>query len=162
MEVATGQSASLSTAVLDASGSYSTITATLTKSTAIKVGTGVGTDDELVIKTTSLTLSALELTSAGVATQSGANEANTAVGLVLDRVSAARSDLGSALNRLEYAAAKIAQTSENVKQAHSNLLDLDVAAEMGNFISKQILSQADVSMLAQANLRGQQMPKLFN
>lgn len=161
LEVLTGQSASLSTSVLDASGSYSTTTAALTKTTAIKVGTGKGDNHELAIQTTNLTLSALDLANATVASRDDANAANTAVGLALDLVYAARSELGSTLNRLEYAAANIAQTAENTERARSNLLDLDVASEMGAFVSKQILSQVGISMLAQANLRGQQVLKLF-
>ena len=162
LEVATGQSSTVTSGVLDADASYTSITSALTKSTSIKVGTGKGDSHELNIKTTSLTLSALELTSSDVTSKEGANAANTAVGAALDRVYTARAELGSTLNRLEYAAATIAQTTENTEQARSNLLDLDVASEMGAFISKQILSQVGISMLAQANLRGQQVLKLFN
>ena len=48
-------------------------------------------------------------------------------------------------------AANVAIAVENTESAGSQLLDLDNASEMSNFISKQILIQAGISMLAQAN-----------
>ena len=50
---------------------------------------------------------------------------------------------------------------ENTEAARSNLLDLDVAAEMTKMTSKQILVQAGVAMLAQANQTPQFLLKLF-
>ena len=50
---------------------------------------------------------------------------------------------------------------ENTEAARSNLLDLDIASEMSNFTSKQILVQAGVAMLAQANQMPQDLLRLF-
>ena len=60
-----------------------------------------------------------------------------------------------------WSAANIATTVENTEAARSALLDLDVASEMSNFTSKQILVQAGVSMLAQANQLPQNLLQLF-
>ena len=51
--------------------------------------------------------------------------------------------------------------TENSEAARSQLMDLDVAKEMANFVSKQILVQAGVSMLAQANQLPQNLMRLF-
>ena len=60
-----------------------------------------------------------------------------------------------------FAAANIATASENTEAARIQILDLDVASEMTNFTSKQILVQAGVSMLAQANQMPQSFMQLF-
>ena len=56
---------------------------------------------------------------------------------------------------------RIATAMENTEAARSNLLDLDVAAEMTKMTSKQILVQAGVAMLAQANQTPQMLLRLF-
>ena len=48
-----------------------------------------------------------------------------------------------------------------MEAARSNILDLDIAAEMAIFTSKQILVQAGVAMLAQANQQPQALLRLF-
>ena len=63
--------------------------------------------------------------------------------------------------RLEFASANIATATENTEAARSQLLDLDIASEMSRFTSKQILVQAGVAMLAQANQGPQQLLRLF-
>jgi flagellin len=50
---------------------------------------------------------------------------------------------------------------ENLEASRSQLLDLDVAAEMTTFTSKQVLEQAGVAMLAQANQMPQALLRLF-
>ena len=50
---------------------------------------------------------------------------------------------------------------ENTEASRSALMDLDIAAEMTRFTSKQILVQSGVSMLAQANQMPQNLLRLF-
>ena len=66
-----------------------------------------------------------------------------------------------AQNRLGFASANLASTIENQEASRSTLMDLDVASEMSNFTSKQVLMQAGVSMLAQANQVPQNLMRLF-
>jgi len=72
-----------------------------------------------------------------------------------------RADVGSQISRFEFAAANLATTIENLDASRSVLLDVDMAAEMSNFSSKQVLLQASVAMLAQANQQPQQLLKLL-
>jgi flagellin len=72
-----------------------------------------------------------------------------------------RSQVGASQNRLEFAAANIATATENTESARSQLLDLDVASEMTTFVSKQILTQAGVAMLSQAQRMPQELLRLF-
>ena len=80
----------------------------------------------------------------------------------LSLISEARADVGALISRFEFAAANVATTIENLDSARSTLLDVDMAAEMSNFSSKQVLMQASVAMLAQANQMPQQLLRLLN
>ena len=73
----------------------------------------------------------------------------------------ARSSVGASQNRLQFAADNLSTTVENVDAARSSLLDLDIAAEMTTFTSKQILEQTGIAMLAQANQLPQALLRLF-
>jgi flagellin len=66
-------------------------------------------------------------------------------------ISSQRAQLGAAQNRLGYAAASLTTTSQNVSAANSQIRDVDVATETSNMSKSQILMQAGVSVLAQAN-----------
>ncbi|MBI4213672.1 MAG: flagellin [Chloroflexi bacterium] len=66
-------------------------------------------------------------------------------------VSTVRSTLGAGQNRLEHAIANLGVASENMTAAESRIRDLDMAQESVNFTRLQILQQAGVSVLAQAN-----------
>ncbi len=62
-----------------------------------------------------------------------------------------RADFGAAQNRLEYAIQNLATYRENLSASESRIRDVDVAAEMVTFTKLQIMQQAGMAMLAQAN-----------
>ena len=62
-----------------------------------------------------------------------------------------RANLGSLQNRLENTITNLTIQAENVQAAESQISDVDVATEMTEFVRQQIMTQAAVSMLAQAN-----------
>ena len=62
-----------------------------------------------------------------------------------------RANLGSLQNRLENTVTVLGIQAENIQAAESRISDVDVATEMTNFVKNQILTQASVSMLSQAN-----------
>jgi len=70
-------------------------------------------------------------------------------------ISSTRADLGAAQNRFEHSIRNIGMTVENLSAANSRIRDVDIAAETANFTSNQILQQAGVSVLTQANLSSQ-------
>jgi len=86
----------------------------------------------------------------------------TAIDSANDWISAQRASLGAAQNRLGYAAASLTTTSQNVSAANSQIRDVDVATETANMSKAQILMQAGVSVLAQANQVQQLALKLLN
>ena len=70
-------------------------------------------------------------------------------------VSSVRAGFGAAQNRLETSIRNIGMTSENLSAANSRIRDVDVALETSNMTSLQILQQAGVSILSQANMSSQ-------
>jgi flagellin len=75
----------------------------------------------------------------------------TEVENALDYVSTQRAALGAQQNRLEYTVSSIQSTVENLSAARSRIMDADFAAETAALTRAQILQQAGVAMLAQAN-----------
>jgi flagellin len=98
---------------------------------------------------------------AGV-TDTNATDLITAIDGANDWISSQRATLGAAQNRLGYAAASLTTTSQNVSAANSQIRDVDVATETSNMSKSQILMQAGVSVLAQANQVQQLALKLLS
>jgi flagellin len=139
-----------------------TLTGATTASYTYKVGTGTSpTADEITVSLGSISADALGLDTTNVTTKIDADAASLAISNAIDALNTARANVGAAQNRIEFAKANIATTLENTEAARSDLLDLDVAHEMSMFTSKQILVQAGVAMLAQANQTPQNLLRLF-
>ena len=108
-------------------------------------------------------LSTVGMTNAG-ATQAGLNiktiaAATTALNTLETAINTkdeARAAFGYKMNRLESTVAILDIQAENLMTAESRISDADVATEMANMTSTQVLTQAGVAMLAQAN----QMPQM--
>jgi flagellin len=90
-----------------------------------------------------------------------AQAAGTAVDAAIDLLLSARSTLGAQMSRFDFVSANLATSVENIDAARSTLMDVDVAAEMANYSSKQVVMQASVAMLAQANQMPQNLLKLL-
>ncbi|MBK6898123.1 MAG: flagellin FliC [bacterium] len=73
----------------------------------------------------------------------------------ISTVSSARADLGAAQNRLESTIRSIGNAVENLSAANSRIRDVDIAAETSAMTSAQILQQAGVAVLSQANMTPQ-------
>lgn len=127
--------------------------ATSTGSTTFefKVGTGTTVNDSVSFSLGSATTSSLSIDTTSIATRSGAD---TAIGLInsaITTISSRRADVGAAQSRLEFASADISVSIANTTAAQSAILDVDVAAEITKFTSQNVLVQAGVSLLSQAN-----------
>ena len=101
------------------------------------------------------------LTQVDISTQDGANAALAAVDNALNAVNSARADLGAIQNRFETTISNLAVTSENLSAANSRILDADFAAEAAALSRSQILQQAGISILSQANAAPQQVLSLL-
>lgn len=83
--------------------------------------------------------------------RTNASDAIASIDAAIKTVSAQRSDLGAAQNRLSHTVKNLTTTKENLAEANSRIRDVDMAEEMMSFTKSNILSQAATSMLSQAN-----------
>jgi flagellin len=88
---------------------------------------------------------------AGIDTEANAQSALTKVGSAIVKKDSARASLGYMMNRLESTTDVLNIQSENLLAAESRVSDVDVATEMAAMTRNQVLAQAGVSMLSQAN-----------
>ncbi|HUH54940.1 MAG TPA: flagellin [Rhodanobacter sp.] len=101
------------------------------------------------------------LANASIKTVAGANETISRIDSALSTISAMRSDLGAVQNRFTSTIANLQTISQNLSASRSQIQDADFAAETANMSSANILQQAGVSVLAQANASTQSVLKLL-
>jgi len=89
-------------------------------------------------------------------TASGALAALSTIDTAITNVSTSRATFGAAMNRLEAATSNIQTMRLNLTAANSRIRDVDVASETAALSRNQVLTQAGISVLAQAN----QLPQL--
>jgi flagellin len=95
------------------------------------------------------------MTSVDISSRAGAVKAIDTIDLALEDVSSQRAKLGALQNRLESTINNLSTTSENLSASRSRILDADFAAETAQLSRNQIIQQAGVSILAQANQQPQ-------
>ena len=88
---------------------------------------------------------------ASITSQALASGTITVLDSAVNAVSTARASLGALQSRLESASRSIAVASENAAAANSRIADADIAGSMSELVRAQILQQAGISVLAQAN-----------
>jgi flagellin len=86
-----------------------------------------------------------------ITSQSGANDAISVIDGALSYVDGIRAKLGAIENRVESTVANLSTTSENLTAAKSRIEDTDFSAETAELTRSQVLQQAGMAMLAQAN-----------
>ncbi len=120
----------------------------------------VAANDRISVTTVDVNLSSLgtagNFSNLSLSTQTTAQLALSAIDLALQMVSQARASLGATGNRLTSVISQIQTASENLSAANSRIRDVDVAEESSRLSRAQILMQAGISVLAQAN----QVPQL--
>jgi len=94
-------------------------------------------------------------------TRDGAELALVAVDFAFDKINGFRAELGAIQNRFESTIANLSTTSENLSASNSRIRDADFAAESAELARTQVLQQAGLSVLAQANARPQQVLQLL-
>ncbi len=96
-----------------------------------------------------------------VASVTQATSAMTQVDAAIDIISEARANVGAILSRFEFREQQIATALENVSAARSAIMDVDLAEEQSKLVSSQVLVQASVSALSQANQLPQTLLQLL-
>jgi len=104
---------------------------------------------------------AVSLNQVNISTREGADEALVAIDFAINQVNEFRSELGAVQNRFESTIANLGTSVENLSASNSRILDADFASETANLAKSQVLQQAGISVLAQANARPQQVLSLL-
>lgn len=128
---------------------------------SFKVGTGSQAQDSIGLSIDSVTTTALGTNAANVATQTAADAAIGTVKSAIDQLQGSRAEIGASLSRLDFASSNLSVAIENQSAAKSGLLDVDVASETTEYAAKQVVVQAGVSLLAQANQQPNNLLKLI-
>ncbi len=138
---------------------------------AAKIQTGANAGETLDISISAMTSAALGLTGLNISTRgeaavgatpaTGATLAITSLQSAINTVSTQRSKLGAIQNRLEHKINNLDTSAENLQAAESRIRDIDMAKQMTEFTTQNILVQAATAMLAQANSAPQNVLSLL-
>jgi flagellin len=129
-----------------------------------QVGIRGTVNDFLTVNTSNMNVDAAALLAAGVDLGQSAVTSQAALAVIdtaINTVSGFRADLGAAAGRFMSAANTIGQAIQAVAASNSRIRDVDIARETSNLSSAQILVQAGVAVLAQANQAPQVALKLL-
>ena len=133
---------------------YGTFTLSSAKSFSVTTGdagTSLSTIGMLAAGTYGSGQNGQSLNSVDVSTVKGANDAINAVDIAISTLNSVRGDLGALQNRFTSTVSNLSSSSDNLNAARSRIRDADFAVETAKLSRGQILQQAGVAMLAQAN-----------
>jgi flagellin len=101
--------------------------------------------------TSTLGSTSLHIASASLSTATNAQAALAIFDTAIKQLSTSRANIGAVQNRMQVAISDLATTQTNLTAANSRITDVDVASETANMTRENILSQAGVAVLSQAN-----------
>ena len=145
---------SASSGVTTSAAAYGTFTLNSAKSFSITSGdsgTSLSSISMLAAGTYGSGQAGQSLNSIDVSTLKGANDAINAVDIAINTLNTVRGDLGALQNRFTSTVSNLSSSSDNLNAARSRIRDADFAVETAKLSRGQILQQAGVAMLAQAN-----------
>lgn len=122
---------------------------------------GANENQNMVISVPEVSSESLYIDDIDVTKIGGASEAITRMDEAIKAVSSARSKLGAYENRLDYSVTSLDAFEENMTEAESRLADTDMAQEMTTYTQQNVLNQAAISVLTQANDMPQQVLQLL-
>ena len=122
---------------------------------------GANEKQQLEIDIPEITTRSLNIEDLNVRTFKLAGDAITSIDNAIKKVSVTRSKLGAYQNRLEYSMSNLNVSEENLTSALSRITDVDMATEMTEYTQQNVLSQAGISMLSQANAQPETVLQLL-
>lgn len=128
---------------------------------AMTIQMGANQYQDMDIRIPSVSAKTLYLDKVDVTISGGPDRALGTLDKAIDRLNDVRSRIGAFTNRLEYAERSLDEAGEDMTSAYSNILDTDMAGEMVEFTQQNVLEQASISVLAQANDLPQQVLSLL-
>ena len=123
----------------------------------------VGANEGQILKVDIPALNTINLGVDGleVTTQDKATNAIELISNAINMLSGVRAKIGAYTNRLERAVTNLDTSEENMTAAYARIMDVDMAEEMTEYTTVQVLVQASTAMLAQSNERPQQVLQLL-
>jgi flagellin len=112
---------------------------------------GANANQVISVRIGRATASGLAISARSIATYSAAQSAIASMDSAIRVLDSVRGDLGAAQNRFESTIANLRNVSENLSAARSRILDADIAQETSEMTKSNILQQAGVAILSQAN-----------
>jgi len=122
----------------------------LDNSAAVAIHFG-DSSDSIDVTGTNMTTSALGIATVVITTAGAASSALATLDSAISYKDTARARFGYMMNRLESTQEVLDIQAENLMAAESRISDVDVATEMATLTRNQVLAQAGIAMLAQAN-----------
>jgi len=121
----------------------------------------VALNDQITVVTANATASALGINGLDFTTLTSAEAALSTLDAAMQTISSVRATMGAQSNRMQTVVNTATTESVSLSAAQSRIRDVDVAEETSNLSRQQILMQAGVSVLAQANQVPQAALKLI-
>ncbi|MDE7358980.1 MAG: hypothetical protein K2N39_06050, partial [Lachnospiraceae bacterium] len=128
---------------------------------SMDIQTGANEGQQLAIRIPTISLNRMNMEDMRMTSIEECADANKTIKSAILYVSDVRSRLGAYQNRLEHTVNNLAVSNENMTASYSRIMDVDIADEMTEYTTEQVISQAAVSMLAQANERPAQVLQLL-
>ncbi len=128
-----------------------------------QVGANGGSEDTIEYKMdTNTTASKVGISGLSVSDQSDARSSLENIDEAVMKVSGARAGLGAIQSRLQHAEDHLSVMEEGLRIARSNIVDTDIAEESAKLTQSQVLQEAGISVLAQANTNAARVTRLLS
>ena len=133
----------------------------LNSAATFAIQVGIDSGDTIDVTTVNVGTQGTNFSAEDLTTTTNASDALSVIDTALTAVDTARGDLGAQQNRLASTISNLQNVVENVSASRSRIRDTDFAAESANLAKLQILQQAGLSILAQANSSNQSILSLL-
>lgn len=122
---------------------------------------GANQGQTMSVSIQNMSSAALGVNNVNITSSSGASAAISTIDTALQTVTAQQANLGAYQNRLQDSIANVDTSSQNLTTAQAGITDTNMASAMASFTKDNVLQQAAISMLAQANQQPQLVLKLL-
>lgn len=127
----------------------------------MRIQVGANEGQVIQIEIPSLGTEYLGVDGLDITTEEKATEAIDVITEAIDYLSGIRSKVGAYCNRIEHTVTNLDVTEENMTASYSRIMDVDMAKEMTEYSTVQVLVESSTAMLAQANERPQSVLQLL-
>ncbi len=153
---------SVAMALGGSAGTRAICTFTVLETGTMTIQVGANEDQELEIEIPEVSCEAMDIEYLNLLSQKGCEEALSKIDKAIAYASKVRSKLGAYQNRMDHAVKSLGVTEENMTSALARITDVDMAEEMTAYTSQNVINQAAISMLSQANQGPEKVLQLLN